>query len=57
MELKKPLIFIKSLPDKLNRFYNQKSGSSILIKNKSKNKRILTQLLILTNLLKNLFDH
>ena len=39
MELKKPLIFIKSLPDKLNRFYNQKSGSSILIKNKSKNKK------------------
>ena len=57
MELKKPLIFLKSLPSKLNRFYNQRSGSSILIKNKSKIKRILIQLLILTNLLKNLFDH
>ena len=39
MELKKPLIFLKSLPYKLNRFYNQKSKSKIFIENKSKNKK------------------
>ena len=39
MELKKPLIFLKGLPKKLNRFYNQKSKSNILIQNKSKNKK------------------
>ena len=39
MELKKPLIFLKSLPYKLNRFYNQKSKSKVFIENKSKNKK------------------
>lgn len=38
MELKKPYIFLKSLPNKLNRFYIQRSKSKLLVKNKSKKK-------------------
>ncbi len=39
MDLKKPLIFLKNLPNKLNRFYIQKSKSKMMVDNKSKNKK------------------
>ena len=39
MELKKPLIFLKDLPKKLNRFYIQKSKLNMIVDNKSKNKK------------------
>ena len=40
MKLKKPLIFLKSLPNKLNRFYTQKSKEKMIVDNKSKNKKL-----------------
>ncbi len=39
MELKKPFIFLKSIPKKLNRFYAKKSKLTIVVNNKSKNKK------------------
>ncbi len=39
MELNKPFNFLKDLPNKLNRFYNKKSKISLIISNKSKNKK------------------
>ena len=40
MELKKPLNFLKVLPNKLNRFYSKMSKSSLIVNNKSGNKKI-----------------
>ena len=40
MKLKKAFNFLKSLPYKLNRFYIKKLKSKIIVKNKSKNKKI-----------------
>ena len=39
MEIKKPLNFLKVLPNKLNRFYSKMSKSSLIINNKSRNKK------------------
>ena len=39
MESKKQFNFLKSLPDKLNRFYIKKSKSSLIVNNKSKSKK------------------
>ena len=39
MNLKKPLIFLKSLPSRLNRFYTQKSKKKMMVDNKSKDKK------------------
>tara|TARA_X000001036_G_scaffold20255_1_gene17000 strand:- start:220 stop:1113 length:894 start_codon:yes stop_codon:yes gene_type:complete len=39
MELKKQFNFLKSLPDKLNRFYIKKSKSSFIVNNKSKSRK------------------
>ncbi len=39
MELKKLLNFVKSLPIKLNRFYSRSSKKSLIIVNKSRNKK------------------
>ena len=39
MELKKPFIFLKNLPHKLNRFYSQKLKFNLIVTNKSKNKK------------------
>ena len=36
---KKPLVFLKGLPNKLNRFYFKKSKSSLVINNKSKERK------------------
>jgi len=40
MQLKKSFNFLKSLPDKLNRFYIKRLESRIIIKNKSKDKKV-----------------
>tara|TARA_S200000501_G_C20773302_1_gene721551 strand:+ start:512 stop:1303 length:792 start_codon:yes stop_codon:yes gene_type:complete len=40
MEIKKPFIFLKALPKKLNRFFIKKSRTSLVINNKSKNLNI-----------------
>ena len=56
MEIRKPLIFIKDLPKKLNRFYFNKSKLRLVVKNKAKKKKNLTQLQILINHSKNLSD-
>ena len=40
MNLKKPFNFIKNLPNKLNRHYNKISKNNLIIKNKSKRKKI-----------------
>ena len=39
MNYNKPLILLKKLPNKLNKFYNKNSKSSLKINNKSKNKK------------------
>ncbi len=39
MEIRKPLIFIKDLPKKLNRFYFNKSKLRLVVKNKAKKKK------------------
>jgi histidinol phosphatase-like enzyme (inositol monophosphatase family) len=39
MEYKKPYNFLKNLPPKLNAFYKKKSGSGLVINNKSKSKK------------------
>ena len=36
MDLKKPFIFLKNLPNKLNKFYTQNLNSRMVVKNKSK---------------------
>ena len=39
MNYNKPLKLLKNLPDKLNNFYNKSFKSSLIINNKSKNKK------------------
>ena len=51
MNYKKPFYFQK-LPKKLNNFYKNKNRSNLKVSNKSKNKKILILLLILTKVLK-----
>jgi len=41
MELKKPFNFLKSLPVKLNNFYNKKKKLGLVVKNKSKKNKII----------------
>ncbi len=40
MNLKKPFIFLKSLPEKLNKFYNRNSNLKLVVNNKSKTAKI-----------------
>jgi len=40
MNLKKPFIFLKSLPEKLNKFYNKNYNLKLVINNKSKTTKI-----------------
>ena len=39
MELKKQFNFLKSFPDKLNRFYVKESKFSLIVNNKSKSRK------------------
>ena len=57
MEFKEPFKLLENLPKKLNNFYTKRSRSSLIITNKSKNKKNFNPVLILTKPLRNILDY